>query len=58
MMNSPLGPGFFIFFQRKSDLGSGSPGPEILTENETEDRIRQDDEEILLFIQIINKSLL
>ena len=56
-MNSPLGPGFFIFFQRKSDLGSGLPGPggpEILTENETEDRIRQDDEEILLFIQIIN----
>lgn len=57
--DSPLGPGFFIFFRKKSDLGSGSLGPEyLITEDKTEDRIKQDDEEILLFIQTINKSLL
>ena len=48
---SPIGPGFFLFFQdckRKSSGGNVPRGTTAIGEN----RIREDEEELLLIIQL------
>ena len=55
MLNSPMGPGFFIFFQQDTvEDEIGNRGQSVISKTESKiDRIKQDDEDILLLIQAI-----
>jgi len=51
-IRSPLGPGFFIFFQRKEPQDGKTRLTEYIPETKTH-RIKQDDEEVLLLMEVI-----